>query len=68
MDEIKEKFGRRWRWHDIRGPFITHVARTSGQLAAQALARHSDYSTTRTYVEVAMSSRERRTALRNGRR
>src|ERR1700693_5890653 len=53
MREIEEKFGRRWRWHDIRAAFITHVARTSGQLAAQAVARHSDYSTTKAYVEVA---------------
>ncbi len=53
MDEIEAQYGRRWRWHDIRAAFITHVARTSGQLAAQALACHSDYSTTKTYVEVA---------------
>jgi integrase len=57
MREIEEKFGRRWRWHDIRAAFITHVARTSGQLAAQTLARHSDYSTTKAYVEVAAEFR-----------
>jgi integrase len=53
MNAVEEKFGRRFRWHDIRAAFITHVAMTSGQLAAQALARHSDYDTTRAYVEVA---------------
>lgn len=53
MDAIEKKTGRRWRLHDVRAAFITHVAMTSGQLAAQALARHSDYDTTRAYVEVA---------------
>lgn len=50
---MEETFGRRFRWHDLRAAFITQVAMTSGQLAAQALARHSDYNTTRAYVEVA---------------
>ena len=53
MRVIEAKHGRRWRWHDIRAAFITHVALTSGQLAAQALARHSDYATTAAYVEIA---------------
>lgn len=53
MNAIEAKAGRRWRLHDVRAAFITHVAMTSGQLAAQALARHSDYDTTRAYVEVA---------------
>lgn len=46
MDAIEAKTGRRYRLHDVRAAFITHVAITSGQLAAQALARHSDYDTT----------------------
>lgn len=53
MDRIEESTGRRWRLHDVRAAFITQVAMTSGQLAAQSLARHSDYDTTRAYVEVA---------------
>ncbi len=53
MKIVEKRFGRRYRWHDIRAAFITHVALTSGQLAAQALARHSDYDTTKAYVEVA---------------
>ena len=53
MKKVQESFGRRFRWHDIRAAFITHVAITSGPLAAQTLARHSDYDTTRGYVEVA---------------
>ena len=53
MDQIHLKFGRRWRWHDLRAAFITHVALTSGPLAAQTLARHSDFDTTRAYIEVA---------------
>lgn len=48
-----EKTGKRYRWHDLRAAFITHVAQMSGQLAAQALARHSDYQTTAMYVEAA---------------
>lgn len=48
-----DKYGRTWRWHDLRAAFITHVAMTSGPIAAQALARHSDYDTTRGYIEVA---------------
>src|ERR1019366_899744 len=42
MKVIEAEFGRRWRWHDLRAAFITHVAMTSGPLAAQTLARHSD--------------------------
>lgn len=53
MKIIETEFGRRWRWHDLRAAFITHIAITSGPLAAQKLARHSDYDTTRAYVEVA---------------
>jgi len=53
MKVIEAEFGRRWRWHDIRAAFITHVAMTSGPLAAQTLARHSDFDTTRAYIEVA---------------
>lgn len=53
MKAIEAETGARWRWHDIRAAFITHVAVTSGQLAAQAMARHSDYKTTQDYVEVA---------------
>lgn len=53
MDEIEKKNGRRWRWHDIRAAYITQVAVTSGAIAAQKLARHSDFKTTAGYVEVA---------------
>lgn len=53
MDVIEKEFGRRWRWHDLRAAFITHVAMTSGPVAAQALARHSNFDTTRAYIEVA---------------
>jgi hypothetical protein len=53
MDLIEKEFGRRWPWHDLRAAFITHVAITSGALAAQTLARHSDFDTTRAYIEVA---------------
>jgi hypothetical protein len=53
MKVVEAETGARWRWHDIRAAFITHVAVTSGQLAAQAMARHSDYKTTQGYVEVA---------------
>jgi integrase len=53
MKIVEATFGRRFRWHDLRASFITHIAMTSGQLAAQALARHSDYATTQAYVEVA---------------
>ena len=53
MDEIEKKYGRRWRWHDIRAAYITQVAVTSGAIAAQKLARHSDFKTTAGYIEVA---------------
>lgn len=57
MDAIEAKHGRRYRWHDLRAAFITHVAMTSGSLAAQRLARHSDFSTTQDYIEAADSIR-----------
>jgi integrase len=53
MDEIEAETGRRYRWHDLRAAFITHVALTAGPVAAQRMARHSDYETTRAYIEVA---------------
>ena len=53
MRRIADQFGRRWRWHDIRASFITHVAITAGPVAAQSLARHSSYETTRGYIAVA---------------
>lgn len=53
MDKIEEEFGRRWRWHDIRAAYITQVALTAGPVAAQHLARHSEYRTTQGYVAVA---------------
>jgi hypothetical protein len=53
MSEIEKKYGRRWRWHDIHAAYITQVAVTSGPIAAQKLARHSDFKTTAGYVEVA---------------
>jgi len=33
--------------------FTTHAALNSGPVAAQSLARHSDYDATRAYIEVA---------------
>lgn len=59
MAEIELRFGKRWRWHDLRAAFITHVALTSGGLAAQSLARHSEFSTTQAYIEVADDVRRR---------
>ncbi len=53
MKKIEVKFGRKWRWHDIRAAFITHIAITSGGIVAQKLARHSDFSTTQGYIAVA---------------
>lgn len=53
MKIILEETGARWRWHDIRAAFITHVAITSGHVAAQKMARHSDFKTTQGYIEVA---------------
>jgi integrase len=53
MNDIEREFGRRWRWHDIRAAYITQVAITAGPIAAQALARHSDFRTTQGYISVA---------------
>lgn len=53
MEQVEKAFGRRYRWHDIRAAFITHVALTSGPIAAQTLARHSDFRTTQGYIAVA---------------
>jgi integrase len=53
MDEVEKEHGKRWRWHDIRAAYITHIAVTAGPAAAQALARHSEYATTQMYVDVA---------------
>lgn len=67
MKVVQEEFGRKWRWHDIRAAFITHVALTSGPELARTLARHSDYSTTLRYVAVADEMRReaaRRAAIR----
>jgi len=50
MKVIEGEFGRRWRWHDIRAAYITQVAKTAGPMAAQALARHSDFRTTQGYI------------------
>jgi hypothetical protein len=50
VNVIEEEFGRRWRWHDIRAAYITQVAMTAGPMAAQALARHSDFRTTQGYI------------------
>lgn len=52
MKTVERAFGRRWRWHDIRAAYISRIANTAGQLAAQTLARHSDYRTTQAYVLV----------------
>jgi hypothetical protein len=53
MTKIEAEFGARWRWHDLRAAFITHVAITAGPLAAQTMARHADFDTTLAYIEVA---------------
>jgi site-specific recombinase XerC len=53
LNTAKGLSDKRWRWHDVRAAYITHVAMTSGPLAAQKLARHSDFSTTQAYIEVA---------------
>lgn len=53
MNAIEKKYGRRWRWHDIRAAFITHVALTMGGIVAQKLARHADFDTTQGYIDVA---------------
>ncbi len=50
---MRSKYGRSWRWHDLRAAFITHVAINSGGVMAQTLARHSDPTTTQGYIEVA---------------
>lgn len=53
MNAIEKRYGKRWRWHDIRAAYITQVALTSGPIAAQSLARHQDFKTTQGYIEVA---------------
>lgn len=55
MDKVETKFGRRYRWHDIRAAYISYVAIKSGGPVAQALARHSDLRTTQAYIHVADS-------------
>jgi integrase len=50
---MQAHYGRTWRWHDLRGAFISQVAMESGGVVAQTLARHSDFSTTQLYIEVA---------------
>lgn len=53
MKRIQKKYGKRWRWHDVRAAFITQVALTAGPIPAQKLARHADFSTTQGYIDVA---------------
>ncbi len=53
MKSIEKQYGKRWRWHDLRAAYITDVAMRAGPLAAQTLARHSDFETTQGYIEVA---------------
>lgn len=55
MEIIEAEFGARWRWHDLRAAFITYVAINSGAVAAQKMARHSNFATTQGYVDVAES-------------
>lgn len=50
---MEKQYGRVWRWHDLRAAFITNVALNSGGVVAQSLARHSEFSTTQGYIEVA---------------
>ncbi len=64
MKTIMAEFGARWRWHDIRAAFITHVALTSGPIPAQRFARHRDFKTTQRYIEIA-DSQMRDAAERN---
>jgi integrase len=67
MDIIERERGCRWRWHDLRAAYITHVALTSGAVTAQVLARHSNFETTRAYIDVSDESRRiaaERTAAR----
>lgn len=51
MDEIEKKYGRKWRWHDLRAAYITYVAIHYGAVAAQRLARHSELATTQRYID-----------------
>jgi integrase len=39
--------------HDVRAAYITQIALKAGPVAAQRLARHSDFSTTQGYIDVA---------------
>lgn len=52
MKKVQEKYGKDWRWHDMRAAFITHIAITCGSIPAQKLARHSLFETTQAYIEV----------------
>lgn len=52
MDGIEAKHGRRWRWHDTRAAYITHVATTSGPADAQVMARHVSAQTTARYIGI----------------
>jgi hypothetical protein len=49
--------GARWRWQDVQAAFYhvgnADVGPSGVPAAAQALARRSDYDTTRVYMEVA---------------
>ena len=53
MDAIEAKFGARWRFHDGRAAYITRIALTGSAVTVQQLARHSDFSTTQRYIDVA---------------
>ena len=53
MKRIEKTMGQKWRWHNIRAACITHIAMTSGSLAAQTLARYVDFDMARDYIEVA---------------
>jgi integrase len=53
MALVEDRHGQKWRWHDLRAAFITHIALTAGAVAAQKVARHADYATTALYVDVA---------------
>lgn len=78
MDVIEQRHGRRWRWHDIRAAWITHIAMKAGPIVAQKLARHSDFATTQAYIDVAdqalrdavdtVSARPALTIVKGGRR
>ena len=58
MDVIEVETGARWRWHDLKAAFTTHLA-TSGvaPVLVQAMSRHSHMATTMRYIAFADEER-----------